>query len=182
MFYDTYNYYRKYFKPCMYSYRNPYRSIEVFGIFRSSEKLCFGVTDTDFIAIDQCLFIVWTLCENRMVNLWMVNLWMGKLTGNEYWGHAENLPFVSIQESTEQHSIHKSHICRWRQKVRLESQCETWSLAFPGPNYGITTRGLVILVWWFMPLRGKVPRGSAVPWRGCALMYLLTSKLPCLWY
>ena len=41
--------------------------IEVFGIFRSSEKLCFGVTDTDFIANDQCLFIVWTLRGNRMV-------------------------------------------------------------------------------------------------------------------
>ena len=81
----------------MYSYRNPYRSIEVFGIFRSSEKLCFGVTDTDFIANDQCLFIVWTLRENRMVNLWM-----GKLTGYKYWGHGGNLPFVSIQESTEQ--------------------------------------------------------------------------------
>ena len=24
----------------------------------------------------------------------------------------------------------------------------------------ITTRGLVLLVWWFMPLRGKVPRDS----------------------
>ena len=53
----------------MYSYRNPYRSIEVFGIFRASEKLCFGVTDTDFIANDQCLFIVWTIRENIMVNL-----------------------------------------------------------------------------------------------------------------
>jgi hypothetical protein len=27
---------------------------------------------------------------------------MGKLTGYKYWGHGENLPFVSIQESTEQ--------------------------------------------------------------------------------
>ena len=27
----------------------------------------------------------------------------------------------------------------------------------------ITTRGLVLLVWWIMPLRGKVPRDS---WRG----------------
>ena len=41
------------------------------------------------------------------------------------------------------------------------------TLAFPGPNYGITTRGLVILVWWFMPLRGKVPRDS---WWWCGFV------------
>ena len=32
----------------------------------------------------------------------------------------------------------------------------------PGAD-AITTRGLVILVWWFMPLRGKVSRDS---WSG----------------
>jgi hypothetical protein len=31
----------------------------------------------------------------------------------------------------------------------------------------ITTRGLVILVWWFMPLRGKVPRDS---WWWCGFV------------
>ena len=81
----------------MYCYGNMYRSFRVFGSSRKFVLVWLTLTDTDFIADDQCLFIVWTLRENRMVNLWM-----GKLTGYKYWGHGGNLPFVSIQESTDQ--------------------------------------------------------------------------------